>query len=288
MFDLKRRDNLPIKINLTLQKKEDHPCLILTPTELKSSLTAVAKNRTGMQLDKNVGRLEVVMAFDTTSSMYSYFEKVRENLQQMAEKICQKTKAVRFCVIPYKNHDDVGYFDGQFAFLKSQLTTNIEEIRHQIMMVPKGGGGPDWLTVLEDVFHYLNTEIQWGVATKKILIIVGDEPPHGVKDNKEACPFGYDYEKEIATLIKNSVRIYPVLCGSDEATASAFKVFADQSKGIFLKLEQIDDLVDLITGICFKEVNLQLLRDFQLDLNKKGQLPPSKKQLLLLLGHQPK
>lgn len=277
--------NLPSRIKKSSSKLADkQESVDSSAQKLIASLTSVknidAKVKFGR---KGAGQFDVIMTFDTTCSMFPYFDQVRQNLRQIAETICQKVRNTRFAVIPYKNHNDVDYFDGEVAFLKSQLTTEIEEIRQQIMTVKSGGGGPDWLTVLEDVFHYINCDIQWSLATSKVLIIVGDEPPHGVKDSKEACPFGYDYEREIAALIKKGVKIYPVLCGCDKATALAFKSFASQSEGVFLELGQIDDLVDLIIGICFKEINPQLFKDFRLDLSKRGQLPESKKKLFLLL-----
>lgn len=275
MLDLEQKDGLPLR--------GEKP-IVASGKELLRSLTSVGNIAIETQFSKKgIGRLEVVMAFDTTISMFSYFDQVRQNLRQIAETICQKVRNARFAVIPYKNHNDMAFFDGEVAFLKSQLTTDIEEIRQQIMTVKSGGGGPDWLTVLEDVFHYINSGIQWSLATSKVLIIVGDEPPHGVKDSKEACPFGYDYEEEIAILVRQGVKIYPVLCGYNEATALAFKSFANQSEGVFLELGQINDLVDLIIGICFKEINPQLLKDFRFDLSKRGQLPESKKKLFLLL-----
>jgi hypothetical protein len=66
----------------------------------------------------------------------------------------------------------------------------------------------------------------------------------------------YDYKAETNALGQKGVKIYATECGANEPTERVFRWMARQTNGHYLKLENIRDLVDLLIGICMKEVGL--------------------------------
>ena len=66
----------------------------------------------------------------------------------------------------------------------------------------------------------------------------------------------YDYMAYTNALGKKGVKIYATECGANGSTERVFRWMARQTNGTYLKLGNIHDLVDLLIGICMKEVGL--------------------------------
>ena len=114
--------------------------------------------------------------------------------------------------------------------------------------------------------------------------------PHGVVDSINNCPHGYDYRVEVEKLRKKGIKVYSVFCTTqDRAVTKAgqkvqsfFEWIAENTEGKYLELRDIDDIVDLLIGICMKEAGH--LDEFVAELGKLKKLPSSKKRLLLALN----
>ena len=257
-----------------------------------SGLSSISGGPGVLGIKKNItsaqSGLNVVFAFDTTGSMYPFFEQVKKSISSMVGDISQKVKKAKFGLVAWKNHGDESYFENEKAFLAVGLTENISLIKEAMGKVPKGGGGKDALTCLEDVFHYLNHEVGWESQAHKIVVLIGDMPPHGVLDPKTKCPFGYDWEKEVAELQRQDVKIYSVFCHEEEELSSRinkvkefFKGASSTTDGKFLELAEIDDITDVLVGICLKLTGH--LDDFIEILEARDLLTPSKREILFQL-----
>ena len=97
----------------------------------------------------------------------------------------------------------------------------------------------------------------------KVVVFIGDAPPHGVEpsgDNfPKGCPDGHNWEKEAKTaydkgIIIHSVGCYPEIDGYQKAVET-YKKIAELSEGKFFPLEKADLLVELITGIAVEEID---------------------------------
>jgi len=231
---------------------------------------------------EDTGTLDVVFMFDTTGSMSSYLNEVQRNVIKMIEDILKESPSVQFGVIVYKDHGSEGE-DSYYLTKTCHLTNNksdvINFLRSDEIAPGAGGGGP------EAVECALNeaTNLSWASNTKAIILI-GDEPPHGVMDSFNECPRGIDYREETKKLSDIGVKIYSVLCNNVYETEVTFKWFADQTNGKFLKLQNISDLVDLIVAVCMKETGS--LASFGNKLIESGKMTETKKQLLLELGYK--
>lgn len=227
--------------------------------------------------------LQVTFLLDTTGSMYPYFKRAKESIARIIKEVAEKHRSLEFSYVAYKNHgDEERFFDGQHPFFATPFTNRPKVIKEEMEKVRNGGGG-DGLTALEDVFHYLNTQIRWSHQTIKVVVLVGDMPPHGVLDSVSRCPHEYDYKEEVEELIKKGIKVYSVFCYEEDYLSSRkqkvrgfFKWVAKESGGRYLELADIDDLIDLLVGICMKETGH--LDEFITDLRSRGCLKPGSRK----------
>lgn len=254
-----------------MQKKRKE----ITPASDKIKLKTQVKGKA-----KTGVSLQVVFMFDITGSTFEYFEIIRRKLQEIVEAVKKESSGSQFAVFAFRNHGDEGRFS-QIYYI-SPLTGNLEEIQAYIAQIDKGGGGGDALTCMEECLHEANL-LLWDANAPKAVVIIGDMPPHGVIDHVSKCTGGLDYTLELNGLKEKEVKIYSVFCPThrNERIYSFYQSLAEQGKGKFMEISEIEVLKELLIGICLKETGnfdkfeqrLQVLKSLS---------DPQKKKLLAL------
>jgi len=235
------------------------------------------------------GDLQVVFAFDTTCSMFPYFKAGKDAIRNIAAELKVKRPSAEFCYIAYKNHGDEQYFGTSYPFFATEFTSNADSLIQSLDRIDNSGGGDDGLTAIEDVLHYLSSEVNWRPRATKVLVLIGDMPPHGVVDAVSQCPHEYDYREEAERLNRKGVKIYSVHCFDERDLAGQrlqkiqgfFKQIAEDNGGKYLTMEDINEVSQLLIGICMKEIGH--LSEFIRDLKSSGQLTPGTERKLRLL-----
>lgn len=238
--------------------------------------------RTSSPIIKNITAqgtpaLQLVMMFDITGSMFSYFELVREKLNEIITIVKKESPNTEFSVMAFRNHGDSSY--SQIYYI-TPLTNDAETIRSAIANIQKGGGGTDALTCMEDCFKEVN-QLAWNPSSPKAIVIVGDMPPHGVIDSVGKCPNDINYQHEIDQFISKGITVYSVFCGYHEKVREFYQSIAARTKGKYLELKEIDLLVDILVGVCMKQTGR--LASYLDSLRKTGQLTSKKQKILHLL-----
>jgi len=156
--------------------------------------------------------------------------------------------------------------------------------------VRRGGGGDDGLCALEDVFHFLNTDAEWPVQAKKAVVVIGDMPPHGVLDAVSVCPNEFDYRAEVARFKEKKITAYTVYCHDEndldsprtKKIAEFYRWLAVETGGKCLTLGDVDELVQVLIGVCLKETGH--LKDYMEQLRMQGRMIGKTEKNLLQLG----
>lgn len=261
-------------------------------TPMAQRLGALAKGTAGSRLPAIGGKGELYAAFacDTTGSMFPWFKEALRAIGRVASEVWQRQKAFRMAFVPYKNHGDEDCFDGHHAFAATEFTNELPRIEQQLKSIERGGGGNDGLCALEDVFHFLNAEAEWPMQAKKTLVVIGDMPPHGVLDNVSKCPNEFDYRREVAKFKEKKITVYTVYCHDENDLDSArtnqiaefYRWLATETGGKSLTLADVDELVQVLIGVCLKETGH--LNDYVNQLRKQGRLIGKTEKNLLQLG----
>ncbi|MBW2990435.1 VWA domain-containing protein [Candidatus Woesearchaeota archaeon] len=280
MSNIKKKDDAPItskgKLDLEEMKKR---------LRIKSS----ARTTLSMLRTRKAPSLQVLMMFDITVSMCSYFEHVRRKLEEIAVTVKKLNPNSEFSVFAYRNHGDeeIG------IYYTSPLTSNTTEIYERIRSITGGGGGLDGLTCMEDCLQKAN-KLGWepfSHKTAKAVVVIGDRPPHGVIDSKDKCPYKVYYEIEVQRLKSKGIKIYTVFCATggreEEKVRRFFQWLAKETRGKCLeisskdRIDEMDVLVKWLIGICMKET--KMLDKYFDKLKQEGQLTPSEEKILLML-----
>lgn len=206
--------------------------------------------------------LDLALMFDTTGSMYGHLEEVRRELSRLASEIHNAIPNARLAVIAYGDYGD------HYVTKVLEFTDQYNCVKAFVDSVGRTSGGDAPEAVEEALFRA--NQLNWRIGSSRAVVLVGDAPPHGVVDPIKQ----YDYRAESNGLGQKGVKIYATQCGSDAGTERVFKWMAANTKGTYLRLENIRDLVDLLVGICMKEVGL--LEAYTAKLAAGGQLIGSK------------
>lgn len=221
--------------------------------------------------------LDLVLAFDTSASMYSHFDTVRNRVTELVAQVQAAIPNSAFAVVAFGD-----YCDEHSTYLTKSLdfTADLRGIRAFVRQVSATGGG-DYPEAIEEALYEAN-RFSWRTGTRRALILVGDAPPHGVVDSRRECRHGHFYEDEALSLAAKSVRIYAVQCQGGQATSRSFQRMADISQGQRLRLEELDDLVDLLVAICMREMGI--LTSYVDRVVSCGPIKASRQRLLEVLS----
>ena len=201
-------------------------------------------------------RLDVAFVVDTTGSMKDDIRAVKDSLFEIVEKIVSRTEnlQIRFAIVSYRDHppQDRTYVTRVFDF-----TDQIKKVHREISKLKPSEGG-DTPEAVADGLYDARTKLSWTSDAYKVLLLVGDAPPHGRKYNSlsddyfpDGCPKGHDPIDEVNAL-KNAFRTTTFLfvCGCNPLVRDSFKAIADAVEdGQYFSLKEAKELPDAILKI---------------------------------------
>lgn len=162
---------------------------------------------------------------------------VRDSLYRIVDRIVERTKAlhIRFGIVSYRDHppQDRTYVTRVFDF-----TDKIKVVHKEISNLNPSEGG-DTPEAVADGLYDARTKLSWQKESYKVLLLVGDAPPHGRAYNTladdyfpEGCPDGHDPRSEAQSLKRiygNTIFIF--ICGCNPLVEPSFKSIAESVEG---------------------------------------------------------
>lgn len=130
------------------------------------------------------GKLDMVIAFDTTGSMTSYLNAVRKHCTDLVPKLLSANPDMRISVVAFGDYCDMeSSTDFGNAYQVLPLTSNENKIIDFINSAKKtsGGDGPEFY---ELVIKKITEETDWRADATKAVLLIADAQPH---------PVGYSY-----------------------------------------------------------------------------------------------
>lgn len=199
------------------------------------------------------GAIDLVFCIDTTGSMRDDIDEVKEQARMIIDTLAAQTSDFRIGVIGFKDigsdpEDDPVFSDFPF-------TNNVETIINNIYALNADGGGDDPEAVYEALLRAMDnvTLGPWRNGVGKIIILMGDAPPHEKGEVSQDGTHTYQYTvSDVATVAQNldPVHIFPVLTGgaSDEARES-FKQIATLTGGQVFEAEEASKVPEVISSV---------------------------------------
>lgn len=127
---------------------------------------------------KNIGKLDMVIAFDTTGSMAQYIEAVRKEVADLIPQLFKDNEDLRLGIVAFGDYCDMESAQ-EFgdAYQVIGLTNNendlIKFVRHS--QDTSGGDGPEFY---ELVIKKIVEETEWREDSTRSILLIADAIPH--------------------------------------------------------------------------------------------------------------
>lgn len=134
------------------------------------------------------GRLDMVIAFDTTGSMSSYIGAVKEHVKELIPKLFKQNPDLRIGIVAFGDYCDMPSKD-EFgkAYQVCKLTDNENKLIEFITNAKNTNGG-DSDEFYELVIKKITEETNWRKDSTKAVLLIADANPHRV---------GYSYSDRV-------------------------------------------------------------------------------------------
>jgi hypothetical protein len=147
-----------------------------------------------------------------------------------------------------------------------------------------GGDAPECYELVLKKARALN----WQSGRSKVLIVIGDDVPHGIdyKMNREKI----DWRNEMELLCEMGVNVYGVhaMPGCRRHSKMFYEEIAKKTGGFYLTLDQFGAVTDLILACCFKQESSEKLETFEKELASSGRMTRHMSTVMsTLLGRKP-
>lgn len=165
-------------MGLFSKKKKD----VTVKETVTSTTTTEVKNeeRFAQVAPKNVGKLDMVIAFDTTGSMAQYIGAVRKEVAELIPQLFKDNEDLRLGIVAFGDYCDMNNSqDFGDAYQCIAPTANENDLIKFVLNSKdtSGGDGPEFY---ELVIKRIVEETQWREGSTRSILLIADAVPHEV------------------------------------------------------------------------------------------------------------
>lgn len=127
---------------------------------------------------KDYGKLDMVIAFDTTGSMSSYIEAVRSEVSDLIPQLFTDNDDLRLGIVAFGDYCDMlSPTNFGYAYQSVPLTDNENDLVKFVRQAKNTGGG-DGPEFYELVIKKIVEETNWREGSNRIILLIADSMPH--------------------------------------------------------------------------------------------------------------
>ena len=171
-------------------------------------------------------------------------------------------------------HGDYCDKDDPYTIRVMDLTRDENKLCEFVKETQKTYGG-DADECYELVLNTARTVINWRDEAQRVLVLIGDASPHGIRypQNTEHL----DWEEEAKKLGKDDVKIFSVhaLSYYRRSSKGFYKSIAELSGGVYLTLDQFNEIVELIKATCYQQGGEEKLNEYISIIRDNGKMTNS-------------
>lgn len=145
--------------------------------------------------------LEVAFVLDTTGSMQRAIDSARDAIDDVSAILAGITPSLRLGLVHYRDFGDMS--DG--AKLLVPLTRNHRQVKDKLAGLVASGGGDIPERVEKGVEAALGREMKWTRTANRMLLVIGDAPPH------------VEVERELLDMVRRAYE-HPFVTGKQPVT----------------------------------------------------------------------
>lgn len=216
------------------------------------------------QQNENIkSTVDIVFAFDTTGSMESVLESVRNNLSTTVNRLFEEVDGIHIGLLTFGD-----YCDAPNTVWKMNPTTDKNSLQDFIKNAPSTKGG-DAEECYEYVLRLAHSDIEWK-SEVKVFVLIGDENPHevGYYLPKKCKDFNsildINWEEECIKCREKNISVFTchALAFCNQQSVNFYKKVSNITRGYYFELDELKAFNDYMVGICCKVGDV--VEDFQL------------------------
>lgn len=154
----------------TKEVKIEETVKVTTTDETEQSIASVAP--------KAIGKLDMVIAFDTTGSMAAYIDAVRQEVSELIPRLFKDNDDLRLGIVAFGDYCDMENSQ-KFgdAYQCIQPTDNANDLI-KFVKESKNTSGGDWQEFYELVIKRIVEETPWREGSTRSILLIADAVPH--------------------------------------------------------------------------------------------------------------
>ncbi|MDQ2807281.1 MAG: VWA domain-containing protein, partial [Chloroflexota bacterium] len=174
--------------------------------------------------------LDLVFLLDATGSMGDEIDRIKATVDTIATRIQQLpgSSAPRLGLVAFRDHGD------EYVTRSWDFTADVQQFQANLANVQAGGGGdtPESVNAgLHDAIHLPGWADDTTGRRLRMIVLVGDAPPHLDYQNDEAYP------ALLNEAVAAGIKIYPIgASGLEDQGEYIFRQFAQVTQGQFIFL----------------------------------------------------
>ncbi|XP_074642064.1 uncharacterized protein LOC141899580 [Tubulanus polymorphus] len=221
------------------------------------------------------GPMEIVFSFDTTGSMSSCLNSVRDNIQEMITRLFTDMPQLRIAVIAHGDYEDARC-KNCYVTKMHDFSSSVDDLCEFVKTVGSTCGFDSdecYELVLKEV-----TEMSWSPGSQRSLVTIGDANPHELR-YFDTCkvtpkPQAIDWREQTDILRDMGVHIYGVECQAGSTPKTFYTEIAKRTDGTYIKLNNFSNVYDMLMAICYRENGPDMLSAYEHEVRGRGTIHP--------------
>ena len=171
--------------------KEKKETTVVTTTTISTTVTEINTGKTEDEkkpfdqvAPKEIGKLDMVIAFDTTGSMAAYIDAVRKEVSELVPRLFKSNEDLMLGIVAFGDYCDMESRDVFGAAYQCMPLTNNENDLIRFVRESKNTSGGDGDEFYELVIKKIVEETKWREGSTRAILLISDANPH---------PLGYTY-----------------------------------------------------------------------------------------------
>ena len=212
--------------------------------------------------------IEILICIDTTGSMYPCLTQVRRYVEELVMSLFSDIRNLRIGFIAHGDYCDA-QIHGSYVTKILDLTDNPADICNFLRTVGPTNGG-DLPECYELVLHEARTKISWTAGATKVILMIGDNVPHGPHERQNYLHL--DWRNELNLLLEAAIHVYGVHALGRHHTRAFYQEIAMETGGYCLELDQFHHVHDLVKAVCLMQAGDDHLREFEQEVTDAGRM----------------
>ncbi len=195
--------------------------------------------------------LDLAFIVDTTGSMGNLIGAAQRQMITMIDALAQTAEVdIRLGIVEYRDHPP----QDKLVFRTYAFTSDLARAQTTINKLKAEGGGDSPESVLDGVLAACQ-KLEWHPHARRIAVLVGDAPPHGVGSGGDSfpngCPCGETIESVTAAAEEARITLYAL--GLTGQVTHSFTRLSTMTGGEFFAAGQGEKAIERLKAILVSE-----------------------------------